>query len=150
MLASQFLLQLQNLSKEDLLAIKGIGEVLAQNYLDFVRSPRYQQLVQEFTKIEQTTPDRSLRIIKSSPARDTKNSPLAGEVICITGTFEQPRAKIKAKLEQLGAKVTNSITSHTTRLLVGSQPGSKLAKAQTLGIPITSNLADLGVTADLD
>lgn len=146
--ASQFLSQLKNLSKEELLEIKGIGDVLAQNYLDFVNSNRYYKLIQEFAQIENTTPDSSVNIVISNRTQaENVNLPLSQETICITGTFDIPRPEIKTQLEQLGAKVTDSVTSNTTILLAGNKAGSKLEKAQKLNIRIVDNLS---ILVDLD
>ena len=61
---------------------------------------------------------------------------LQNEVYVISGTLSTPRAEIKQLLEQHGAKVSNSITKKTTALIVGDKPGSKLKKAEDLGVEI--------------
>jgi len=62
--------------------------------------------------------------------------PLAGKTIVITGTLSRPRDQLKAELESLGAKVTGSVSQNTDFLLAGEAAGSKLTKAQALGVPI--------------
>jgi DNA ligase (NAD+) len=65
--------------------------------------------------------------------------PLTGRQYVITGTLEGfKREEAKAALEALGAKVSESVSSKTTGVVVGESPGSKAAKAEKLGIPILS------------
>jgi len=61
---------------------------------------------------------------------------LAGKSFVITGTMSRPRSEIKDQLQALGAKVVGSVSKKTDYLLVGSEAGSKLARAQQLGITI--------------
>jgi len=140
--ASEFLKLMAKLTKEELLAINGVGEVIANNYLEFINSTRYQKLIEEFAKLEQESPHKALKIILSQ-TQNYSSLPLSQEVICITGTFDQPRSVIKNQLEKLGAKVVDTVSSKTTILLAGANPGSKLTKAQQLGIRIVSNLQEL-------
>jgi hypothetical protein len=58
-----------------------------------------------------------------------------GKVVVITGTFKRSRQELKEALEQLGAKVTDSISARTHALFAGEKAGSKLAKAKSLGVP---------------
>ncbi len=139
--ASEFLKMMSKLSKEDLLEIKGIGEVLAQNYLDFINSPRYYKLIQEFEDLERDQTNGGVQVLVKDVSNT--NQVLQGEVICITGTFDLPRTAIKAKLEDMGAKVTDAVSSKTTILLAGENPGSKLDKANKMGIKIITNLNDI-------
>ena len=69
---------------------------------------------------------------------------LTGSTYVITGTLEKySREEAAAALEALGAKVTNSVSSKTTGLIVGEEPGSsKLSKAQKTGVPLLAE-ADL-------
>jgi DNA ligase (NAD+) len=63
----------------------------------------------------------------------------------ITGSFAQTRDEIKAQLEALGAKVTGSVSKKTTALIAGEKAGSKLDKAEKLGLTIIAEdgLAEL-------
>ncbi len=144
MQASDFLRQLKTLSKEDLIEIKGIGEVLAENILEFVDSDRYQKLIQDFQELESDLNNGGLQIISTQNSSQTPVAlPLGQETICITGTFEISRSEIKQKLEAKGAKVTDSVSAKTTILLAGESAGSKLTKAQQLGIKVVSDLSQL-------
>lgn len=72
------------------------------------------------------------------PARPpiTTDSPVSGKVIVITGTLANwERTELAEALEKLGAKVTDSVSKKTHILIVGESAGSKLAKAESLGIP---------------
>ena len=68
---------------------------------------------------------------------DPEAHPLAGEIWVITGKLESfTREEAKSKLEQLGAKVSGSVSKKTFRVLSGSDAGSKLAKAESLSINV--------------
>ena len=64
------------------------------------------------------------------------DSPISGKTFCITGTFESPRKVIQEQLESLGGTFVSSVTKKTDVLFVASAAGSKLKKAQDLGITI--------------
>jgi len=69
--------------------------------------------------------------------RDKGGLPLSGEVAVVTGTLPTlGREEAEAWLKRLGAKVTGSVSAKTTLLLAGEKAGSKLDKAQVLGIPV--------------
>ena len=65
-----------------------------------------------------------------------KDAALAGMVLVITGSFERSRDELATRARELGAKVTTSVSKNTTHLLAGENPGSKLAKAQALGVRV--------------
>ena len=70
-----------------------------------------------------------------------QDSVLAGKVVVVTGSLqEMTRDEAKDKLRALGAKVTNSVSKKTDFLLVGESPGSKLAKAESLGVNVINEL----------
>jgi DNA ligase (NAD+) len=65
--------------------------------------------------------------------------PLAGQTWVLTGTLSMPRIKAKNLLESLGAKVSGSVSGKTSVLLAGDAAGSKLAKAERLGVTVMTN-----------
>ena len=133
MKVSEFLKQLRYLSKDDLMSIKGIGNVLAQNYDDFLVSKRYDLLVSTFLIMEQ----EGLQMdVKKQIKNDEKVLSLSGQIICITGIFDISRDKIKTILEEKGARIIDTVSSSTTILLAGEKAGSKLDKAKKLDINI--------------
>ena len=69
---------------------------------------------------------------------------LAGVTVVITGTLASiGREAAKAAIEERGGKVTSSVSGKTTALVAGESPGSKLAKAQGLGVPVVDEEAFL-------
>jgi DNA ligase (NAD+) len=73
-----------------------------------------------------------------SPISDTpSDSPFAGKTVVLTGELEQmDRRAAMEKLESLGAKVVGSVSKKTDIVIAGPGAGSKLAKAQELGVPV--------------
>lgn len=137
---SQFLKSLKTLTATDLIAIKGIGEVLADNFQNFLESSRYKLLLHKFEALELENKP-VLIIIQNSITNSEKT--LLGQIICITGSFEISRPEIKAQLEALGAKVTNTVSANTSILLAGENPGTKISKAEELGVSIATDLNSL-------
>ena len=73
---------------------------------------------------------------------------LAGKTIVITGTLQSwSRDRLTERLQELGAKVTGSVSRKTDYLIAGENAGSKFAKAESLGVPILTEerLPELGV-----
>ena len=65
--------------------------------------------------------------------------PLSGKTLVVTGTLEKySREQIEALIEQHGGRATNSVSKSTDYLVAGEKAGSKLAKAEKLGVPILS------------
>jgi DNA ligase (NAD+) len=118
-------------SIEDIAQIYGIGREIAEAVVSWFADPAHQQLLQEL---------RELGI----PALPQQKSPaaaqvLAGKKFVITGTLPTlSRQEAKAWIESRGGKVTASVSRQTDYVVVGSDPGSKLKKAQELGIPLLS------------
>ncbi len=114
---------------EALQAVPDIGEVTAQSIYDFFRAPHNIEVVQALIEAgvhwqAMDTPDAS-------------SLPLAGETWVVTGTLaSMGRDEAKDKLIALGAKVAGSVSAKTTRLLAGEKAGSKLEKAQKLGVAV--------------
>lgn len=112
-------------SYDELIALDGFGENMAQSFLEFVRvnEGKVRELL---TFIQPVLPE----------VLDTSGAALNGKIVVITGTLKSPREEVKARLEALGAKVSSAVSARTDFLLAGEAAGSKLAKANELGVKI--------------
>ena len=138
MLASKFLSKLKQIKREDLLSTRGFGEKLADNFVNFTNSDRFEKLLSKFQLLE-----KKGKGIEITTKEKVKEGKLSGEIICITGSFEIGRSEIKTKLENLGAIVTDTLSKKNTILLAGLEAGSKLEKAKKLEIKIETELKNL-------
>ena len=89
-----------------------------------------------------------IRWDESLPARG--NQPLAGKTFVLTGALSRPRDAVKDELEAFGAKVVGSVSKKTDYVVAGEDPGSKLAKAQELGVTVLDEAGLAALLADLD
>jgi DNA ligase (NAD+) len=118
---------LSQASFESLEAVYGIGEEIAQFVFEWLRISQNQALINSL----QTA---GLQFSRSSP--DTTGNKLSGMTFVITGTLPTlKRQEAQDAIERAGGKVTGSVSSKTNYLVVGEEAGSKLAKAEKLGIP---------------
>lgn len=120
-LAELFGLGVFKITYDDLLAIDGIGIESAKSFISFIETNK--NLINELLKIIE-------------PIAKSKSGILQGETIVITGTLSKSRDEIAIMLENLGAKISSSISKKTTILLAGQNAGSKMDKAIELGIKI--------------
>lgn len=89
---------------------------------------------------------RAAGLVFTHEARRVEGGPLAGKVFVITGTLPSlSREEAKAKIEAAGGKVTDSVSKKTSYLVAGEAAGSKLTKAQTLGVPVLDEEALLAL-----
>jgi len=116
---------------EDILtAIPDIGPIVAKSIVSFFALPENEQHLQRLREAE-------VNFTRQAKAPDTAEGPLSGKIVVITGTLPTlSRDEAKDLLRKLGATVTGSVSSKTDILLAGGEAGSKLAKAQKLGIPV--------------
>ena len=119
-----------SVNREELLEIDGIGEEMAESIVLFMQTNA------EFIA-------KLLAIIKPTmPSLERESSgkveQFSGEIIVLTGTMSKSRDEIAAELETMGAKITNSVSKKTTMVIFGENAGSKLEKAQELGIKTIS------------
>ncbi|WP_115718143.1 NAD-dependent DNA ligase LigA [Gallaecimonas mangrovi] len=131
-LASHFadLPPLQAASVEELEAVDDVGPIVARHVHTFFRQPHNIEVIEALLN-----PDIGgiHWPVLEKPSSD--NQPLAGQTFVITGTLSVlSRDEAKAHLEALGAKVAGSVSKNTDVLVAGEKAGSKLAKAESLGI----------------
>ncbi|MDY5822126.1 MAG: NAD-dependent DNA ligase LigA [Helicobacter sp.] len=112
---------------EQLQEIEGFGKDMAQSFYDFcIHNKDFINEMQEILKPQ----------LQVKTTQINTDSIFYQKTCVITGTFALSRDSIKAKLEALGAKVSSSISTKTDFLIAGEKAGSKLSKAQELGIKI--------------
>lgn len=110
----------------------GLGKETAPVVHEFLTSKAAGKLFDELESLGVDLTSKDYIDPGAAPVRDT---PFAGKTIVITGTLQKfERSDLKAKLEALGAKVTDSVSRKTDLLIVGENAGSKLEKARELGV----------------
>ena len=126
---------LQEASIEQLLEIDGLGDIIAYSVKTYFEQPSVQELIQELQ-------DRGVNMSylgKTKADSEASGHILSGKTVVLTGTLEQlTRQDAKEKLESLGAKVTGSVSKKTDVVIAGHSAGSKLDKANALGIEVWS------------
>ncbi|GBC80673.1 DNA ligase [bacterium HR09] len=130
LLASRFgsLSALAQARQEELEAIEGIGPTIAESVVRFFASEEGKELVR---RLQERGIDP-----RETPEKPAGPAPLSGLSFVITGTLSRPREQVAALLEAAGAQVSDSVSRKTSYLIVGQNPGSKLNKAQSLGVPV--------------
>ena len=136
-IATHFGAQWAEKSEADFLALDGFGVEMAKSVAEFVRVNA--EKIAEFYEILEFE-DLSAEVAEKNTGDLAKNTgdSMRGKIFVITGTLSRPRDEFVAIIENLGGKTTTSISSKTHFLLYGENVGSKLAKAQTLGVECIS------------
>ncbi|MEW6764284.1 MAG: NAD-dependent DNA ligase LigA [Pseudomonadota bacterium] len=118
---------------DNLMQVPDVGPVVAAHVVGFFAEAHNREVIDGLLEAG---------IHWDAPAESRGPQPLAGKTYVITGTLEvMTREEAKAALEALGAKVTDSVSRKTTALIAGEAAGSKLAKAEKLGIPVLDDEA---------
>jgi DNA ligase (NAD+) len=116
-------------SQEDIMECQGIGPERAEAIAEWFSDEENRRLVDELRAL-------GLRFRAGAEERP-KEGPLTGRQYVITGTLEaRTREEAKAALEELGAKVSDSVSKKTAGVVVGENPGTKVAKAEAAGVPL--------------
>lgn len=137
---------IENASLEQLQTVNDIGVVIAESIIDFFQEPHNRNVIEQLTNEEinihwqDITPQAQTTIV---------DSPFSGKTIVLTGTLSVlTRDEAKNKLKQLGAKVTGSVSKNTDLVIAGEAAGSKLDKAQELGIKVIDEQEMLNLLAE--
>jgi len=119
---------LSSASAEQIEAIRGLGDVIAQSVASFFHDPSVRSLM---TRLERAG------VKLDEPTHVAASGALTGQTVVITGTLPTlSRSQAAALIEENGGRVTSSVSKATTFVLAGTEPGSKLDKANALGVPI--------------
>ena len=118
-------------TKEELLAVRDVGEVIAESVVTYFRDPRH---LEEISRLKAA----GLQLSVASPA-EAASEALMGQSIVISGNFSISRDEMKALIEAHGGKNSSSLSGKTSFLLAGEKPGpEKMKKAAELGIRVLS------------
>lgn len=119
---------LKNATFDELVAVPEVGDIVAKCIMEFFREEKVINTIDE------------LLLLGVNPRFEEKekiSSPFEGKKVVVTGTLENySRGDIKNKLEVLGAKVSGSVSKKTDYVVAGAEAGSKLVKANELGVKV--------------
>jgi DNA ligase (NAD+) len=122
---------LRDASVEELEEIEGVGPVIAKKVVDFFADERHRE---ELSRLREL----GVRWPRTQPRRTAaREGPLAGKTFVLTGTLPTlSRSEASERIEAAGGKVTGSVSKKTDYVVAGEAAGSKLAKAQELGVAV--------------
>lgn len=129
---SKYYKTMDNLIKADfdeLKSINDIGDVIAKSIVDYFNDEKNINLINRLK-------DLNLNMRYLGEEVNTSNENINGKTFVITGTLSRPRDEIKEEIEGLGGNVTGSVTKKTDYVIAGEKAGSKLTKANELGISV--------------
>jgi len=130
-LLAQYFRSLDAISKateEDLLLVDEVGPIVAKHVVNFFNETHNIDVIEQLLKAG---------VEPQNPEKIQGQLPLEGKIYVLTGSMQKlKRNEAKAQLEVLGAKVSGSVSKKTTAVFAGEKAGSKLTKAETLGIPV--------------
>jgi len=125
--------RLMEATLEDLVAINEIGDKMADSVVTFFESEEVQELVAELKVVGLNMDYKGPKPV----AAEESDSFFAGKTVVLTGKLEQMgRTEAKEKIEALGGNVAGSVSKKTHLVVAGADAGSKLAKAESLGIEV--------------
>ena len=118
---------LQAATPEELTAVEDIGEITARSVTEWMASPQSQHLIGRLR-------EAGVNMTAEEQGSDQR---FAGMTFVLTGALERfTRDKAAAAIEARGGKVSGSVSKKTTYVVAGEAAGSKLRKAQELGVPV--------------
>ncbi|MHC4200143.1 MAG: helix-hairpin-helix domain-containing protein, partial [Planctomycetota bacterium] len=131
LLAEHFrtLARLMKASAEEMEEVEGVGPIVAESVVQFFKGKANRGLLKRLKAARVNT--------KSLTAPRRAAGTLSGKTVVVTGTLEgYTRAEAQALIKRRGGKATSSVSKKTDYVLAGANPGSKLAKAEKLGVPV--------------
>jgi DNA ligase (NAD+) len=127
---------LNGVSVEQLTEIEGIGNVVARAVVDYFALEHNQDLVKRLVAA-------GLHFERETTG--PPEGPFAGKRVVITGTLSRPRGYFVERLEEAGGTFTSSVSKNTDYVLAGEEAGSKLERANALGVPVLDEAAFEGL-----
>ncbi len=112
---------------EEFAHIEGIGQKVAETIHGYFKNPQMKKRVEHLLR-------QDISLIK--PERVHEKKGVAGKSFIFTGSISMPRSLAKEKVKRLGGKVVSSVSKNTDFVVAGDEAGSKLTKAQDLGVKI--------------
>ena len=119
----EFGLELLNLDYEKLIALEGIGEQMANSFLEFCRVNK--EVIEKLFLLINPIVEEKIEVEENS---------FKGKTVVLTGTMSKSRGLIKKELELLGAKISSSVSKKTDYVIYGEEAGSKYDKAVSLSV----------------
>lgn len=114
----------------DISSLEGLGEKIAVSIVSFFHEPQVQEMIEQLKGY-------GLNLVAKTPAPTLETQGLAGYTFVLTGTMTSlTRSQAKEALQNLGAKVAGSVSKKTSYVVAGEAAGSKLDKANQLGVPV--------------
>lgn len=128
---------LQEADEAAIQEVPDVGPVVAAHVHTFFRQPHNREVIEDLRRQGVTWPDQK-------PRAKAAEGPLTGKTFVLTGTLESmSRDEAGERIAALGGKVTGSVSKKTSYVVAGAEPGSKLQKAQELGVEILDEAAFL-------
>jgi DNA ligase (NAD+) len=116
-------------TEEDLTAVEGMGPIMAKTVHETLAEERTRSLIRRLR-------DYGLQMEEEGPAPPAEG-PLVGKTLVLTGTLPNlTRPEATGRIEQAGGKVTGSVSKNTDYVVAGEDPGTKLTRAQELGVEV--------------
>ncbi|MGL4850129.1 MAG: NAD-dependent DNA ligase LigA [Clostridium sp.] len=121
---------LKNATFEELVSVQDVGDIVAKNVLDFFHEEKVIETINELLEVG---------VNPYFEEKEIEESVFSGKTVVVTGTMQKySRKEIKERLEALGAKVAGSVSKKTDYVVYGEEAGSKLTKAEDLGVKTIS------------
>ncbi len=125
-------------TKEDLLAVEGIGEQAAMSLMEYFSNNENRKMIETLLDLGLT--------IETAVQGNTENNPLEGATFLFTGTLSQmSRNEAKQLVKDRGGRVVSGLSKKVTHLVAGEKAGSKLKKAQEMGVKVVDEEEFLGI-----
>jgi DNA ligase (NAD+) len=132
--------KLMDASADEVQKVQDVGPVVAQEVYEFFAAEDHKKVIEDLQRLVHLDPFQRPR---------SENQPLAGLTFVITGTLDSlSREAAQEALQALGAKVSGSVSKKTSFLIAGAEAGSKLQKAESLGVKVLDEPALLAVLSE--